>query len=541
MFGPTSSATRRPHSASRMLLPVALATATVLLAACGGSDDKASTTTSATTGAAAQNGTPKLGGTLKVSRSVAPTQLDPAKSIIAGDVYTLDKIFEPLFATDVSGKLVPWLATGSEASTDKLTWTFPLRSGVTFSDGSPLTADDVVFSLLRAKNTKDGPLSFLDSPIKGVTAKDPHTVVVTLSQPWAPFLSDISLFTNAIIPKDFGGKSEKEFFAHPIGTGPFTLDSFTPGAPNLTLKKNPHYWQSGKPYLDGVDFSYVNDDNQRVLQLKGGQADVIDNVPPAQVSQLTSDKQLAVTKAPAWQADLLVFNEKLPQFADPHVRRAISYAIDRQGIAKATTFGTSEPGGSFFPPSLTFYDKSTPVLQNDPEKAKTELAQSKYPTGFSTKILVPGGNEKWKAMAQIIQQELKPLGIDVQITALDDAAYHQAFQSFKYDMFIDYAINDISDADEMASFELDYKSGGSSSYWSSYDNSAVTELVHQAEKEFDTTKRAAIYSQIQAKVAQDVPFVALDYPPYLYAAGSKVHGLGINPGGAYRLEDVWLQ
>ena len=107
-------------------------------------------------------------------------------------------------------------------------------------------------------------------------------------------------------------------------------------------------------------------------------------------------------------------------------------------------------------------------------------------------------------------------------------------------MFIDYAINDISDPDEMASFELDFKNGGSSSYWSSYDNPAVIALVHQAEAEFDTTKRAALYAQIQAIVAQDAPFVPLDYPPYIYATSKKVNGFAVNPGGAYRLENVWL-
>jgi peptide/nickel transport system substrate-binding protein len=107
-------------------------------------------------------------------------------------------------------------------------------------------------------------------------------------------------------------------------------------------------------------------------------------------------------------------------------------------------------------------------------------------------------------------------------------------------MFIDYAINDISDPDEMASFELDTKDGGSSSYWSNYDNPKVIALVHEAEGEFNATKRAALYAQIQSIVAEDAPFVALDYPPYIYATSKSVQGFAVNPGGAYRLEDVWL-
>jgi len=112
--------------------------------------------------------------------------------------------------------------------------------------------------------------------------------------------------------------------------------------------------------------------------------------------------------------------------------------------------------------------------------------------------------------------------------------------NISYEMFIDYAINDISDPDEMASFELNYKDGGSSSYWSSYNNPKVTALVNEAEAEFNTTKRAALYAQIQSLVAEDAPFVPLDYPPYIFATGKTVEGFAVNPGGAYRLEDVWL-
>jgi hypothetical protein len=236
----------------------------------------------------------------------------------------------------------------------------------------------------------------------------------------------------------------------------------------------------------------------------------------------------------------LVFNEKLPQFADRHVRRAITYAINRPALVAATSFGTAKPGGSFVPPSLEYYDPNTPVLAYSLANAKAELAKSKYPHGFDTKLLISGGVQKWSEFAAIIQQSLAPLNIKVTIDSPDNAAFHTQFESFNYDMFIDYAINDISDPDEMASFELDFKDGGSSSYWSSYNNPKVIALVHQAEAEFNATKRASLYAQIQSLVAEDAPFVPLDYPPYIYATSKSVQGFAVNPGGAYRLEDVWL-
>ncbi len=156
--------------------------------------------------------------------------------------------------TNPAGQLVPWLATGYELSTDHRTFTFSLRPGVKFSNGKPLVADDVVFSINRTRKDAAGPLSFLDYAITDIEAKGTGSVVFQLSQPWAPFLSDLSVFANAVLPADFAGQSEKEFFTAPIGTGPFTLDGFTPDANSLTLKANPDYWQAGKPYLDSVEF-----------------------------------------------------------------------------------------------------------------------------------------------------------------------------------------------------------------------------------------------------------------------------------------------
>jgi len=502
----------------------------------------ATTTTARKTGSLAQrsHATPTRGGTLKFARSVAPTTLDPANTIIAGDIYTLDKIFEPLYVTNPKGVLTPWLATGYTASANNKTLTFALRPGVKFSDGSPLTGADVAFSINRARKDSAGPLSFLDYAITSVEAKGKSSVVVELSTPWAPIISDISVFANASIPANFGGKTEAEFFKSPVGTGPFTLSSFTPDATSLTLKANPHYWQAGKPYLDSVQFLYVDNDNQRVLQIEGGQVNIIDTVPPAEVASLKGNSSVVLEQFPAWEVDLLVLNEKLPQFADRHVRRAITYAINRPALVHAANFGTGEPGGSFFPPSLEYYSAATPVLEYSLSKAKAELAQSKYPKGFATKILVDSGNQKFVTFAQIIKSQLQPLGIDVTITGLDHSAFESTFQKFDYEMFIDYAINDISDPDEMASFELNFKDGGSSSYWSSYNNPAVTALVNSAEAEFNPTKRAALYAQIQSLVAEDAPFVPLDYPPYIYATSKSVQGFAVNPGGAYRLEDVWL-
>ncbi|HEX4223993.1 MAG TPA: ABC transporter substrate-binding protein [Pseudonocardiaceae bacterium] len=482
-------------------------------------------------------GSPKKGGSLRYARATGPTSLDPHATILAGDVYTLNQIFEPLYITAVDGSLQPHLATGHTVSADGKTYTFALRPNVTFSDGSPLTSADVVYSLNRAKTNK-GPLGFLDGVISSVTASGASSVVVELTQAWSPFVSDISAFSNSIVPNNLQGKPAADFFAKPVGTGPFTLESWVKGG-TVTLAANPKYWQRPGPYLDKVVFSVVEDANQLVQQLRAGQVDVIDDVPAANVSSL-SGGGVSVLKSPQWSVDLLLLNAQSKPFTDPHVRRALAHAVNRAQIVKATTFGTAEVAGSFFPSSLQYYDGKTKVLDYDLAAARSELAQSGYPSGFSAQLLVPSSNQAWNQAAQIIQDSLKQIGIVVSINSIEDAAYKSAFEKFDFDMFIDVAINDISDPDEMASFELDEAGGGSNSFWTHYSDQATTDLVHQAQTAQDPTKRQALYSQIQQKVADNVPFVPLSYPTVLTGLGSGVQGFKVNPAGAVRLEEVWL-
>jgi peptide/nickel transport system substrate-binding protein len=518
---------------------VGLLTLGRLAAACGGtSSPSASTSPGAGT-------SPKTGGQLIIGRAFQPTVqavgLDPHNmAVSSGNVYTADKLYETLYITDAKGQLQPWLVSSHEVSADGLTYTLALKPEVTFSDGNPMTADDVAWSLNRARTSETGSMSFLNFAIKDVTAVDTSTVKIALSQPWAPLLSDLSIYSDAILPKNLNGLSEKEFFANPVGTGPFKLKSWAQQGNEITLERNTNYWQPGKPYLDEVVFRVILDDNQRVLQVQSGGVQIIDTVPPAQVETLKGDSKVAVGIFPAWSVDELFFNEKVKYYADRNVRRAINYTVDTQAIASATTFSTAEAGGSFFPPSLQYYDASTPLLSYDLNAAKSELAKSAYPNGFDTKILIPTGNQVWAQTAQILQDGMKKIGINATIDQKDHAAYEDDFRKFNYDIMINNAINDISDPDEMASFQCDPENGGSDSFWTGYNNPDVVKLVRDAAAEMDETKRGDMYKQIQAMVAQDAPFVALTYPPSIYVWGTAVKGFAVNPGGAYMLESVWL-
>ena len=161
-------------------------------------------------------------------------------------LFIQEQLYEPLFMVTNDGKDVkPWLALSAKASADKTTWTIKLRTDVKFSNGQQMTSKDVKFSIDRA--TKGNGWGFLNTAISSVSATSPDTVVIKTSFPWAPLISDLSCFSNAILPANFAGKSEADFFASPIGTGPFTFDHRTPGT-EVKLVANKNYWQPGKPY-----------------------------------------------------------------------------------------------------------------------------------------------------------------------------------------------------------------------------------------------------------------------------------------------------
>jgi peptide/nickel transport system substrate-binding protein len=222
--------------------------------------------------------TPKRGGHITIARIEDSTSFDKTNVFQNESIWLAEQINESLYEAGNDGKtLKPWLATSYTKSKDGKTYTFKLRKGVKFSNGKPMTAADVKFSIDDARAQAKG-WGYLDAAIKSIDAPDPSTVVFNLKFRWAPFVADIALFANGIIPKDFGGETRKAFYKHPVGTGPFMWDKRVVGQ-SVTFKRNPYYWQKGKPYLDSVTWTFVTDENTRELQLRGGQIQV-DEFPP---------------------------------------------------------------------------------------------------------------------------------------------------------------------------------------------------------------------------------------------------------------------
>src|SRR5262249_48823769 len=239
------------------------------------------------------------------------------------------------------------------------------------------------------------------------------------------------------------------------------------------------------------------------------------------------------------RTDYRAYTEPANPYQHAHVRRAISYAINRAALVKAVLFGNGKPANSLFPPQVPYYQPATKGLQYDVAAAKAEMAKSSVPHGFTTTILVSAGFADNLTVATILQSGLKPLGINLKIQQQDANTAVLNFQNLKYDMFLSYWTMDIPDPDELATFAVDPGSGAQS-FFTAYSNPTVIKATHDAEKTLTTSGRQARYNRIQSQSAAHVFVAFLYYSPYAYATTSNVHGFFVTPLGNYHLENVWL-
>ena len=413
-----------------------------------------------------------------------PDELDPANTIIAGDIYTLDKIFEPLYVTSPQGELTPWLATGYTLSTDLKTFTFTCAPGVKFSDGKPLVADDVVFSINRARHRRGRAAQLprlRDQVDRGVG--HPQGRHAPLRALGAVHLGHLGVRQRRSCRRTSAARARRSSSPRRSAPGPFTLQLLHPDAPSLTLEGQPALLAGGQavPRRGRVHLR-----RQRqpagAAAAKAARSTSSTSVPPAtsrrsrRTPSLTRESLPGLGGRPARDEREAAAVRRPPRAPGDHLRDQPAGARRgvelRHGQARRLVLPAE--------PAVLLREHARPRLQPRrrprPSSPSRRSRRASRPSCSSTAACRSGSPSP-----QIIQSQLAAINIDVTINPLDHSAFEATFQKFDYDMFIDYAINDISDPDEMASFELDYKDGGSESYWSSFNNPAVTALVNQAE------------------------------------------------------------
>ncbi len=482
--------------------------------------------------------TPVKGGDLTILRGDLESSLTPSIPPDNAGIWVVEEIFDTLLVPAADAKsLKPSLATSWSASKDGLTWTFKLRSGVKFSDGTPMTSKDVKFSLQENSNPA-GNWGFINSSISKIGTPDPLTVTITTKTPYSPLPAVMAIFANSIIPNNYGGKTKDEFGKHPIGTGPFKLATWTKGQ-LIKIVRNPYYWEAGKPYLDSITFKLVPDANTRANQVQGGQAQINEFPSFSSVKTLKNVPGVKVTAFDSSAVNFLIFNNTKAPLSDVHVRKALASLVDKKAIITAVLFGNGTPAGAYMSPSSWSHNASIKGLPYDLTKAKAELALSTQPNGFSATIMVSSGNADQNSMAQILQSEAAKIGVTLQISQLDPSAWTAARDNKSYDIMFGYDTTDIIDPDELIRF-TGLIDGGGSSLWSYYDNQKSAKLANDAVLIDNQTKRKAIYDKIQVAFDNDQPMVPLYYAPNLYSYSTKVQAFHPFVTGNYNFRNVWL-
>ncbi len=456
--------------------------------------------------------------TLVIANAVRVDTLDPEANSVNESIWMDQNLYSRLLQPNPTGTgLLPDLATSWNISKDGLTYTFHLRNAQ-FSDGTPLTASDVVFSIDRSRAFKGG-WGFLLTPVKTITAPDPHTVVITLSSKHAPLLADLAMYAYSIVPKKEVQAQGKAFFQHPVGSGPFYVTSYKPDS-EIDLARNPHFYGT-KPKISKVKYLIVPNDNTRVLMLQSKKADVIENPPGNLTKQIDSTPGLHVNLFPSTRVDFIQLDEHYPPFKKLAVRQALNYAIDRSALVKLAYQGDAIAGASFMPYKMQYFDSSITPYPYDPAKAKQLLASAGYPHGFKTFLITVSGDVAGQAEAVVVKSELAKVGINVSIQSYELLTAYSKEDGGHSQMGERYWTNDIIDPDEVATFGADCNGGAHAfnSYWCS---NQASNLVNQARLELNPARRQALYSQIQQIVYQQSPFIVTDYSPYRYGVGNWV-------------------
>lgn len=451
---------------------------------------------------------------LTLGMVLEPPHLDPTAGAAAAiDEIVYANIFEGLTRIGPDGKVQPALAASWDVSPDGKTYVFHLRKGAKFHDGVPFDANDVKFSLDRARasdstNAQKGLFAAIDK----VEVVDPATVKITLKQPSGDFLYNMG-WGDAVIVGRTSAATNK---ANPIGTGPFKFANWAKGS-QVNLAQNPDYW-GGKPALDKATFRFIPDPAAATSALLAGDVQAFPSFPaPEAVPQFQADPRWHVEVGTTEGEIILAENNARPPFDNAKVRQAISHAIDRKALIDGAMFGFGAPIGSFFPPHHPAYVDLTGKSQYDPALAKKLLAEAGYPNGFKTTLKLPPPVYARRG-GEIIAAQLRAVGIEAQIIPIEWAQWlEQVFKAKDYDLTI---ISHL-EPNDLDIFARD-------DYYFNYRNPAFKALMAEIATTPDGAKRNELYGNAQKILADDAPVAFLMQFPKIGIWDAKLEGLWKN-------------
>ena len=510
----------------------------VILAACGNANSPSSSSSSS----AAASGTPTKGGSLRLATQAPTAAINPLTISDAGGLCMLAQTGEFLaFDDNQALALKPMLATSWTPKKNGTIWTFKLRSGVKFHDGSPLTADDVVYTIQQLADPKNASnaLSTFAGVLKpaGVVKVDSGTVEFHLEAANGnfPYLVSSDNYNAVIVPKgtDFA-KWQSTF----IGTGPFKLRSYTQNV-SAEFVANPDYW-GGAPHLDSTTFNFYASQQPQILALQGGQVDGIVQFVVQGAQSLLNNSQFNIIKLKsANHRELSMRNDQAP-FTDPRVRQAIALSLDRPGMVKALLDSYGDLGNdSPFAPKFPSTDTSVPQRALDIAKAKALLSAAGHPSGFST-TLTTEEYQEIPQLAQVIAEASTKIGVNIKLKVENQTNYYGKATYGNSD-WLDATMSLVDYGDRGVPnvfLEAPLSSGGP---WNAahFKNPTYDSLVKQYVASVDLQTQKQLAGKIETLLLAQTPLVIPYFINALTATASNVHGVVPTAISAIYLKDAY--
>jgi peptide/nickel transport system substrate-binding protein len=478
-----------------------------LLAACGGSGGSSSTTT------AVPASQMKSGGNLRIGSTGGGAQdsIDAHFATSDPDIARLNQLYEPLAIRDPDFNLQMLVAESITPGARPDTWTVKIRQGVTFHDGKPVTADDVIFSLKRIINPKKpgtGAASIGYVDLAKTRKLDNSTVLIKLQYPNVGFPDDVGQYFNGIVPVGYDPK-------HPVGTGPFKFQSFTPGQQSVFVK-NPDYW-NGAPHVDQLTIIDFSDDTAKVNALMGGEVEAITNLPAAQLGQVqgASDLKALISQSGAWQP--FTMRVDAPPFNDVRVRQAFRLIVDRRQMIDLALSGQGRVGNDLYAPYDPDYDNALPQRTQDIEQAKSLLkaaGQSNLKVQLTTAPVYEGIVEA----ATVFAQQASQAGVTVNLNKADSATFYGTnYLKWPFAQDFWFTRNYLPQVEQGSLPNSPFNE----THWA---DPTFLSLIKQAQAELDAGKRADLLHAAQKIEYDSGGYIVWSFSNQLDAYSSKVAG-----------------
>ena len=458
--------------------------------------------------------------------------LDPVVPNDNSAIWTILNLYDQLFRVAKDGQSVePDAVERFEVSADGLTYTFTLRASLTFSDGAPVTVDDVVFSLERMLNSENwGWLFPQDTTVRAV---DDQTFQINVSQPNAPLINNLAGFWSSIVPRQSVEAQGAAFWDKPIGSGPFRVKEWTRGS-HITLERNPYYWGTA-PYLDEVELQLVTDDNTRMLKFQASELDVALSVPYSQIAVIDALEDASVQTTTLLSVDFIAINASRPPLDDVNVRLALNYATDKQALIDTVLFGHGVEATNGWPKVLYWNDQLEGYPYNL-ELAREYLSRSSAPDGFAITYTYRGDSEPDAQIGVVLQAQWAKIGVQLQLEPLELGLIRQRIFDNDFDVAKGFNSSDVIDPSQHTSNYLCRFTKPVMGVC----NDDIDRLYAETQSMMNPDERRAAYFRLMQMAIEWAVYIPLYYAPARTAIWERVKGFQVLPTGNFRLWEVWL-